>query len=185
MRTHHKELAFGEPQSFQNIRGINATAEMVQHLVHGAAGFDYPVWQQAFAQQVITGDRTVGEIDIGGVIHNAPVDLLRHPHIKTTVARFHMKCRNSAAFGRDNRHTAVGVAQHQQGFWLNFGQKPIHRDDHIANGFRATGTRRTQEVIRLADAQVLEEDFIQLEIVVLPRVHQNVLTILIQLGHYP
>src|SRR5690554_45987 len=119
------------------------------------------------------------------MVHNTPVDLFRYPHIKAAVAGFHVEGGNLAALGWNHRHAAVGIAEHQQGFRLNFRQHFVYRNNHIADGFGTAGTSRTQEVVRLADAQVLEEDFIQLEIVVLAGVHQNMLAVLIQFGHYP
>src|SRR5690554_1343756 len=182
---HHKELAFFQSQAIQHVRRLNALTEVVQHFKHGAAGFDHPVRRQAFAQQVIPGDGAVGQVDVCRVVHNTPVDLFRYPHIKATVAGFHVEGGNLAALGGNHRHAAVGIAQYQQGFRLNFCECFVHRDNHVADGFGTARAGGTQEVVRLADAQVLEEDFIQLEIVVLAGVHQNVLAVLIQLGHHP
>src|SRR5690554_6628931 len=168
---HHKELVLFQTQTFQYVRRLNAFTEVIQHFKHGAAGFDHTVRRQAFAQQVIPGDGAVGQVDVCRVVHNAAVDLLRHPHIKAAVAGFHVEGGNLAALGGNHRHAAVGIAQYQQGFRLNVGQHFVYRNNHVANGFGTAGTGGTQEVVRLADAQVLEEDFIQLEIIVLAGVY--------------
>ena len=95
-----------------------------------------------------------------------------------------MERRNLAALGGNNSHTAIGVAQYQQGLRLLFGQNFVYGNNHITNGLRTASTGCGQKVVRFANAQVLEEDFIQLEIVVLAGVHQNMFAMLIQPGHH-
>ncbi|MNZ68548.1 hypothetical protein D3C78_868180 [compost metagenome] len=158
---------------------------MIEHLEHRAAGFYHHIRRQAFAQQIVAGDGAVGQVDVSGVINDTAVDLFRHAHVKAAVAGFHVEGWNLSALGRDHRHAAVGIAQHQQRFRLHLGQHAIHGNDHIADGFRTAGAGSIEEMIRFADVQILEEDFIQLIIVVLPSMHQHMLAVLVQLGHDP
>ena len=158
---------------------------MVQHLEHRAAGLDHHVRRQALAQQVVARDRAVGEVDVGRVVDDASVDFLRHAHVEAAIAGLHVEGRNLAPLGRNHRHATVGVAEHQHGIRLFCGQNAVDRDDHFADGLRTAGTGRIQEMIRLADAEVIEKDLVQFVIVVLAGMDQHVLAILVQLGHHP
>jgi hypothetical protein len=44
-----------------------------------------------------------------------------------------------AALCWNNRQTAIGIAQHQHGFWLHLCKHTIHRSNQISNGMRSTG----------------------------------------------
>ncbi|MCY1437591.1 hypothetical protein D9M71_537580 [compost metagenome] len=156
---------------------------MRKHLEHRATGLDHHVRRKPLAKQVIPGDGAIGQVDVGSMVDNSPVDLFRHTHVKAAIARFHVESRNLAALGRNDGHAAVSVPQHQQCLGLDLSQHAIDGNDHIANGFRAGGTSCVEEVVGFANTQILEEDLIELIIVVLAGVHQHMLTMLVQCSH--
>ncbi|MNP51473.1 hypothetical protein D3C76_1457930 [compost metagenome] len=153
---------------------------MLKHFEHRAAGFDDLIGWQAFAQQVISGDGAVGEIYISGMVNDAAVDFFRNTHVEAAIARLHVKGRDLPALGGQHSHAAVGVAKDQQGLRLDLSQHFVHRDDHITDGFSPTRACSVQEMIRFADTQVLEEDFIKLVVIILAGVNQNMLAVFIQ-----
>ena len=78
--------------------------------------------EQSFAQQIFASDRAIGEIDVGGVIDDAAIDLLRNALIEAPVAGFHVEDRNLATLRRNDREAAVGVAEHQARIGLLLGE---------------------------------------------------------------
>ncbi|MDT4866619.1 hypothetical protein FQZ97_1014820 [compost metagenome] len=82
---------------------------MIEHLEHRASGLDHHVRRQAFAQQVISGNGAVSQIDIGSMVDDAPIDLFWHAHVETAISGLHMESRNLAPLGRNHRHAAIGI----------------------------------------------------------------------------
>jgi len=180
----HEELAGLQFKTGQHIRLLNAIPVVVQHLAHWAAGLYHHIGRKPLAQQVIAGDGAVGQIDVGSVIDDTPVDFFRHAHVETAIARLHVEGRNLAALGRDHRHTTVSVAKHQHRIRHFCRQNTIDRDDHFADRFSAACARCIEEMIRLADAQVVEEYLVELVIIVLSGMDDHVLAMLVQPRHH-
>ncbi len=133
-------------------------------------------------EQVTARVLGIGQVDVGCMVHEPPVDLFGHPLVEAAVSGFHVKHRNLAAFGGDNREAAVGVAEHQQRVGLLFRQDSVGADDDVAYRLRRGRARAIEKVVRLADAEFLEEYLVQLVIVVLPGMHQHVGDAAVELG---
>jgi hypothetical protein len=118
------------------------------------------------------------------VIHDAAIGLLGNTLVEAAVARFHVEDRDLTSLGRDYRQAAVGITQHQQRLGLLGNQHSIHGGNDLADGLCSAATRSVQEVIRLANAQVVKEDLVELVVVVLTRVHHNMLAILVQASQH-
>ena len=119
-------------------------------------------------------------VDVAEVVEHLAVELLRHALIETAVTRFHMENRNLPTLGGDYRQASIGIAVKQQRIGLFQLEDFIRLGNHFGD---RTGRRRThgaQEVVRLANAQVVEEHLVELVVVVLPGVHQDVVSLLIE-----
>ena len=158
---------------------------MVQHLEHRAAGLDHPVRRQPFPQQVLAGDVAICQVDVCNMIDDLAVGLLRHPLIEASVSRLHVKDRDLSSLGRNCRQAAVGIAEDQERLRLRLRQHRIELDDSVADGLRGVGACGVQEMVRLADLQVGEEDLVQFIIEVLAGVDQDVIGVLVESRHHP
>ena len=112
---------------------------MIQHLKHGTASLNDLIRRQPLAQQIVTRNRAVGQINVSRVIHNASVRFFGHSLIKTPIASFHMEYWDFAALSWNHGQTAICIAQHQHGFGLHLCKHTIHRSDQIPNGVCSTG----------------------------------------------
>lgn len=157
MRAHHEEALRLQAQPCEYIRLLNLVPIVLQHFKHRAAGLDHLIRRQTLSQQIISGDRAVGEVDVRRVVHDTAVDLLRHPHVEAAIASLHMKGRDLAALRRDHGQAAVGVPQDQHRVRLHLRQHLVHGNDDLADGLRSRGARSVQKVIGLAYAQIVKK----------------------------
>ena len=153
---------------------------MRQHLKHGATGFNHLVGRQAFAQQIVAGNRAVSQVDVCRVVNDSAVDFFGHPHVKTAVASLHVEYGYLAPLGRNNAQATVGVAQHQHGLRLLLQQHRVHFGNDVANGFGGAAHGSVQKMVGLAQAQVVKKNLVQLVVVVLACVHQYVVAMLVK-----
>ena len=116
------------------------------------------------------------------MIHDAAVDLLGHALIEAAIARLHVEHRDLAPLGRVGGQATVGIAQDQQRVRLDLGQGRVGPRDDLADSLAGRGARGAQEVVRLAQLEILEEDLVQLVVVVLAGVHRDVIGRLVQRG---
>ena len=114
------------------------------------------------------------QVDVGEVIKHLAVQLLRHPLVEAAIARLEMKDRDLAALGRQDRETGIGVPVQQQRVGPLRGEHLVAFLDDPRDGLRGIGSGRVQEMVRLADFQVVEENLVQLVVVVLPGMDQYV-----------
>jgi len=96
---------------------------VVQHLKHGAAGFDDAVGGEAFAQQIFAGNAAVSEVDVGDVVNDFSVGFFGYALVEAAVAGFHVEDGDVALLGGDGAETAVGISQNQKGIGLDFFEK--------------------------------------------------------------
>ena len=181
-----KSAPGSQAQARQHVRCLDAGAVVVQHLEHRAAGLDDPVRRQALAQQVLAGDVAVGQVDVGRVVDDAAVDLLRHAHVEAAIAGLHVEDRESCGAWPGSPPGSCWCRPAPA--WRRAALRPARRSTAMitlpivsARG----GAGGIQEVIRLADAQVVEEDLVQLVVVVLAGVDEHVLAVLVQLRPAP
>ncbi|MNQ99939.1 hypothetical protein D3C85_1156960 [compost metagenome] len=151
MCANDEKLTLLQTETSKDIRRIDAFTVIIEHFKHRATGLDYHVRRKAFAQQVITSDRTVSQIDIRSMIDNTTIDFFGNTHVETAITSFHMEGRDLAALGRNDCHAAICVSQDQQSLWLNLGQDAVHTNNHVTDSFGASGTRSVQKMIRLAN----------------------------------
>jgi hypothetical protein len=112
------------------------------------------------------------------VVGDHAVLLLRHGLVERAEAGLHVGQRNTA-LGRHQRtgQRGGGVAVHQHGVGLLVAHhvlEPLHHDGDLAHGRAGPHVER---VVRAGDAQLVEEQVGQLRVVVLARVHEDLLAL--------
>ncbi|OQB29494.1 MAG: hypothetical protein BWY08_01894 [Bacteroidetes bacterium ADurb.Bin174] len=175
VRRNHKIFFLFKSQLLQNRGLLNFRQVMHQHLIHRTARFDDPVGRQPFPQQVFSRNGAVRKIDICNMIHDFAVAFFGNALVETTIARFHVEDGNMSFLGCNSAKAGVGITQHQESIRLLFFQHRIDVDQYLSRRFGGIFPSRIQEVIRLAQSQILEEDLVQLIIIVLPGMHQHML----------
>ena len=153
---------------------------MLDHLPHRTAGCNDLIGRQALTQQIFPCDCAIGQVDIRRMIDNSPVDLFRHPEIEAAISRLNMKDWNLATLGGDCRETAVGIAQYQNSVGRVLLKNPVDIDDDAANRFSRILSGRIEKGIRLPDLKLPEEDLVQFIVEILPRMHKDVISILVE-----
>ena len=182
MAAHHEIPLRLEPQPRQHVGTFNRRQVVLQHFPHRTARGDHPIGRKAFAQQILARDRRVRQVHVGEMIDHAPVDLLRHPLVERSIARLHVKHRNAQPLRRQRGEAAVGVAEHEQRAGPPLAQQPIHGDDHLSDRLGRGRARRVERDVGRADAELAEEDAVELVAVVLSGVDEEVVGRLIEPG---
>ena len=118
------------------------------------------------------------------MIHNAPIGLLRKVLVKAAVPRLHMKNRNLQPLRRDRSKGGVGVSQHQKGIGPYLCHQLIAFGYDIAYGFPQILSHCFQIMIRLSQSQILKKNLVQGIVIVLSRMHQNLIKIFVTLFDY-
>ncbi len=159
----------------------------MQHLKHRAPRLDHPVGRQSLAQQVLPGDAAIRQVDVGDMVDDLPVGLLRHPLVEAPVPRFHVEDWDMALFGRDGTQAAVGVAQHQEGIGPDLLEHRLDVDQDLSDRGRGGSPCGIEEIVGLADAQVLIKYLVEFVVVILARMYGDVLDGIggIQGSHHP
>ncbi|MNG06734.1 hypothetical protein D3C84_899950 [compost metagenome] len=119
------------------------------------------------------------------MIQNFAVQLFRNTLVEAAVTSLHVEYRDFSALGRNHSQAGVGIAiQHQSVRFFGFHDF-VGFFDHARDGLRCVGAHCSEEVIRLTDIQVIEENLVQFIVKVLPGVNQDVLSMGIELGNNP
>jgi hypothetical protein len=115
------------------------------------------------------------------VINDPPIRLFGHTKIETTITRLHMENWYFPTLGRNDGQAAVGVTQHKHCFRPDSLKDTVHADNKITNriGGPTRVGRTIEKKIRLANAQIIKEDLIQLVVIVLASMHQDVVACLV------
>ena len=163
-----------ETEACEDIGGQDLGHIVVQDLIHGAAGFDDAVGRDAFAQQVLAGDATIREVDVGDVVNDFAVGFFGHALVKAAVAGFHVEDGDVALLGGNGTEAAVGIAKDQEGIWFDFFEDRVDINKDLANRCRGGCSGGVEEVVGFADAEVFVEDFVELVVVVLAGVDGDV-----------
>ena len=182
MGADYEILATFQVVRVERARGIYLRAKVLQDFRHRRSGLDDALRGEPFRDQVSASVLGVRQIDVAGMVHDPPVNLLGHAIVEATVARFHMEHGYLAAFCHDDAETRVRISeeQHRVGFFAF---------EHAVEGFDDAGDRGggrragcIQEVVRFTYAEIEKKYLVQLEIVILARVHQHVINRSIELG---
>ncbi len=176
-------LAGLQTQALEYGGSLNAFAVMVQHLPHVGARLDDGLWPNALGDQVTPCVFGQHKIDVAQVIQYLAVQFFRHTLVEAAIARFHMEHRNLASLGRDHREAGVCVAIQENGVRLFQRHDRVGALDHTGYGLCSVLSGGLEEVVRLADAEVLEEDVVEFVVVVLPGVHQHVPGVCVKRGN--
>ena len=115
------------------------------------------------------------------MVDYAPVYLLGNAIVKTPVAGFHMKNRDPSARGYERRQSAVRIAEDQD-------RGPAYAASRTSSVFgkdlaylRAERIGLDAEMnIRRAHLKIADEDIAEAFVVILARVHRNVLAVLVE-----
>lgn len=73
MGADYKVFILLQAQRFDHVGRIDASFVIVKHFVHRTTGLDDAIRRHSLAQQVITRNGTIGQIDVGSVIDDAAV----------------------------------------------------------------------------------------------------------------
>ena len=129
----------------QDRRFLDLRLVVTQYLAHRRTGLDHRVWRASLLQEVAARVLGIGQIDVGDVIDDLAIDLLRHALVEAAVAGLHVEDRDLAPLGRDRGQTAVGVAEQKQCVRLLLLEYRIDPRDHIADGGRGSLARGIQK----------------------------------------
>ena len=144
-----------------------------QDLEHRRSGLDDLVRRQSLAQQVFAGNRGVAEVDVRDMVHDLAVGLLGDALVEAAVAGLHVEDRDMALLRGDGAEAAVCVPEDEERIRLHLLQNGIDRLEDLSGRHGGVPSRGVQEAIRLLEPEVLEEHLVELVVVVLPRVHQD------------
>ncbi len=114
------------------------------------------------------------------MVDDPTVGLLRHPVVEAAVSSLHVKDRDLAALGRDDRQAGVGVTEYQKRVRLHLIDHTVHGDDDPADCLGGIRPGGLEEVVGLPQLEIAEEDLIELVVVVLARVDEHMVHVTVQ-----
>ncbi len=153
---------------------------MLQHLAHGRAGLDHRLRPQPLCQQVAAGVLGQRQVDVGEVVHHLAVELLRDPGVEAAVPGLHVEDRDLAPAGRDDREAGVGVAVEQERVGPLLLHHLVAPGDHLGDHLGHALAAHPEHVAGAGDAELVEEDAVELVVVVLAGVDQHVIGVALQ-----
>ncbi len=178
--------AAARARGVQDVRGLDLRTEVLQHLPHGRAGQEDAPGVQPLGEQVAPGVLGVDEVEVGDVVDQPPVGLLRHVLVEAAVAGLHVVDGDPHPLGHQRGDAAVGVAQDED-------RVGSFREQHLARSRSAS--RRARDPARTCrrpskwsgsrSAEVVEEHLVERVVVVLAGVHQHVVDALVQARDHP
>ena len=166
-------LSLLKPQPGMDVGALDIGQVLVQHLRHGGAGDIGPLLGKAGVRQIPAGMLGVGHVHIGDDVHDPAVGLLRQALVLAAVARLHVEDGNVQPLGPDDGQAAVGIPQHQHRIGLGGHHEFVGLGNDIAHGFSQVRAYGVEVDLRVVQAQVVEEDTVQIVVVVLPGVGQD------------
>lgn len=180
VRAHEEVFAFFEPLVRQDRRRVDAVAIGVQHLSHRRARLDDAARMKALGQQITSCMLGVYEIEVADMIDEPAVGLLWHVEVETSVARLHVVHRHLHAASHECCDARVRIPEHEKSVRSLGEDDVLHRRQGAAEHASETARVDSEHMVRLADPEILEEDLVQRVVVVLPRVHEDVLDRLVE-----
>jgi hypothetical protein len=107
---------------------------IIQNFEHGGAGEVDASMRESFGDEMTTGMLGVDKIEVGNVINDPPVDLLRDVEVETAIAGLHMKDWNMKPLGYIGGKAGVGVAEDNKSVWFHFSKQFPGFSDDISYG---------------------------------------------------
>jgi hypothetical protein len=140
-------------------RRSDALAHRDERVDHRVADVVDRVLRVSLAEQVLARLGRVDEQQLGDGVGHDPVDLLGHRAVEAAQAGLDVADRH-VELGRDERgrHRRVHVARHQHDVRLHLDQhrlQPLHQAGGL---LRMRAGADLEPVVRLADAELVEED---------------------------
>ncbi len=174
-----------QAKPFESRRPLDLTVVRSEHLSHRRPGDERSPRRQALREQVPSGVLGVAEVEVGDVVDESAVRLLGHILVEAAVARLHVEDRDPQPLRHDGSDTAVGVPQDEHGIRTLFQEHRLDAGEYPAQNGTERGRVDVQEVVRLAQAQLVEEDVAEQVIPVLAGMHQLVVGLILQPGDHP
>ena len=175
-----KDVFLGlEVELIEDGRGLNLWEYLTKDFCHRGANNVGVFWFDTWLEDVATSVLWIAHVDIGGDINDSADYLLRKVLVLTTVTCLHVEDRYLEALCGNNGEAWVGIAKDDDGIRLNLYHEVVSLGDDIAHGLANVLADYSEVVVGFAKAEVFEEDFIEVVIVVLAGVNQNVIKIFI------
>lgn len=127
----------------------------------------------------------VDQVEVSDMIDDPAVDLLGNIGIEASVAGLHMKDRDLQPLGHNPGNAAVCVPEDENSIGPLFLQDLFDLDESVAQDRPQRTGIDLQEIIRLSDLQIVEEDLVQFVIIVLAGVDNDMLDMPVEEGHGP
>jgi hypothetical protein len=108
------------------------------------------------------------------MIHDHPVRLFRDPLVETPVPGLHVENGYLPFFGSDRAQATVGIAQHQERIRVDLFKHLVNAYKYLSDRAAGIACGSVQEMVRFPQSKVIEKDFVELIIIVLPSVYQYV-----------
>ena len=108
-------------------RTPRSAAVVLEHLAHRRAGVQDPARVQALGEQVASGVLGVDEVEVGDVVDQPAVGLLRDVLVEAAVAGLHVVDRHPHPPGHQRGDAAVGVAEHEHRVRPRLGDRLLRR----------------------------------------------------------
>jgi hypothetical protein len=101
------------------------------------------------------------------MVDDLSIQLFRHALIEAAIARLHVENGDLAPLRGDDGKTRIRVAVDQNRFRLLPLQHGVGRGQHPRDGIDRILAGSIQEIVGAADAEILEEQLIQLVVMIL------------------
>ncbi len=153
---------------------------MLKYLLHGRPSLDCSFRANTFRNQEPTRVFRIGEVDITNMINNAPIDLFWNAIVKATIPCFHVKHWNFSPFRSDRSKAGIRIAEYQKRIGFLLLKDCVESFNDSSNGYCGSASCCIEKMVWLANPKLLEEDFVEFEIVVLSGMDEYVVGLSVQ-----
>ncbi|MPM86678.1 hypothetical protein SDC9_133769 [bioreactor metagenome] len=126
----------------------------------------------------------IRQVHIADSIHDHAVHHLRHVPVPAAVARLHVENGDFETLCGNRGEGGVGIPQHQERIRPLARHHGIAFGDDVAHRLAEILPHTIEVIIRRAEPEIVKEDLIERIVVILPRVHQNMIKIAIRAGNH-
>src|SRR5690554_2842056 len=132
-----------------------------------------------------TGMFRIDQVEVSNMIDNPSVRFLGDVFVEGTVASLHVKDRYLHSARNDGGEGRICITEDEYCVWLFKLQHSFaFLDDSAQCGSETCGVD-TEEVVGCANLQILEEHFAEFIVVILPGVHDFVMTVFVECSNHP